>query len=353
MKTKSLFTTTFLLIISVLSFDLPARETPDGKIFIKSLLEAEYSGAMEDGIELNLTQEPYSVTLGEEDDRYSVSFTVIAHEDLNDDGIDDYVIYRKSEGMLGGNANTNSQYIFYIMKDEGEIDHSYEILGYAPFSYNIINEAEYKDKHLFVDIQQNFRTYYNDGEELEKTALNFTYKNGNLYEESYLTDCEMAKMKDKRIFKSDIANVERELNIDMHNYTEISSEKYISGDTVVAAWLGGCDNLAMGFSTDIKLSPNAKPTFGLYKKTVLDFISFLMDNTRYNTLMKKIYDSYIQTEYKENESKEYSFDNTWKCTVSKFDHDQSSNTLRIFMYMENVVNENQADNWDITIRKKE
>lgn len=353
MKTKRIFTAILSLIILVLSLNMSAHTAHDGKAFIKMLLEAECGGDICDEAELNLTEEPYSVTLSEEGDKYSVSFTIVAHEDLNDDGVDDYVIFRNSEGMLGGNANTNNQYIFYIMKNDMEIDKSYEILGYAPFSYNIINDTEYRDKHLFADIQQNFRTYYNNAGELEKVALNFTYKNGNLYEESYLTDCEMAKMKDKNIFLSDLQNVERELNIDMHNYTETSTEKYIAEDIIVNAWMYGCDNLAMGFSASVKLSEDVKPTLGLYKKTMLDFISFLAANTRYKTLLNKVYDNYLKIDYVENEVQEISFDNTWKYSVSKFDHEKSSGNLRLFLSLENIGNELQQENWDITIRRKE
>lgn len=351
MKNRHIFAIivfTFLFLPCLKAQDM----LPEEKAFIRSLLEAESGGDSTEVSELNVDQEPYSVSLGDEMDRYSVSFHIIAHEDLNDDGIADYIIYRNSEGMLGGNANTNNQYIFYIMKDDREIDKSYEILGYAPFSYNIIENASYYNKRWSVDIRQNFRTYHNGGEELPTAHLSFVYKDDNLYEESYLTGCAMAEMKDKRIFKSELEGVERELNIDMHNYTETSLEKYVSENMTLSAWLGGCDNLTLGFSSAVKLSPGVKPSSLLYKKTVLDVMQFLSDNTRYKTVLNKVISEYGDISFDDDEVKDINFDGTWKCNIPRYDYDKDSHSFKLFVYIENIVNSNQTDNWDITVRSK-
>lgn len=341
-----------VLLLCMLSV-AKAQDTPEEKAFVKSLVEAEYGGDMQAVSNINLEEIPYSVSLGDEMDKYSVYFHIIAHEDLNDDGIDDYLIYRMSEGMLGGNANTNSQYIYYIMSDDREIYRAYEILGYAPFSYNIVEEAKYNNKRFIIDIRQNFRTYYNNGEELETAGLSFIYKDGNLYEESYLSGCEMAKMSDKRIFRTELEGVERELNIDMHNYTETSLEKYASEEMTLNAWLSGCDNLTLGFSATVKLHDKVKPTNTLYKKTMIDFLRFLVDNTRYKTVMSKVLENYQILPDSSNADADIKFDQTWFCRIPSLDYNAQTNSLRIFMVIENRLNINQEDNWDITIRRKD
>lgn len=351
MKTKTHLAIIILLLLPMLT--LEAQHTPKEKAFVKSLIKAEFGEDMQTATKLNLDEAPYSVTLGEEGDKYIVSFYVISHQDLNDDGVNDYLIYRISEGMLGGNANTNNQYIFYIMKDDREIHKVYEILGYAPFSYHIIEDASFEDKQLKIDIRQNFRTYFVDIENLKTTSLTFEYKGDNLYEESYLTGCEMAKMKDKRIFKADVEDVERELNMDMNNYTETSSEKYVSDDMTINAWLSGCDNLILTFSSVVKIHDQVRLTNTLYKKYLLDFLRFTKDNTRYGSLIGKILDNYESVEDRPNADIDIKFDDTWSVRIGALKHNEETKTLHISMTIENIINHNQEDNWDITVRRKE
>lgn len=351
MRRKKHFAVIILLWMSILG--LKAQHTPHEKAFIKNLIRAEYGGDMQVVSSINLDESPYSVTLGEEGNQYIVSFYIISHKDLNGDGVDDYLIYRISEGMLGGNANTNNQYIFYIMKNDWEIYRTYEILGYAPFSYHIIENAAFEDNQLKIDIIQNFRTYSVDFENLKTTSLTFEYKDNNLYEISYLTDCEMGKMKDKRIFKAEVEDVERELNIDMNNYTETCQEKLESDDVTINAWLSGCDNLTLAFSSVVKIHDQVKLTNTLYRKYLLDFLRFTKDNTRYSSLIGKILENYESVEDRPNADIDMKFDGTWSVHISALEHNENANTLRIFMTIENIINHNQEDNWDITVRRKE
>lgn len=78
-----------------------------------------------------------------------------------------------------------------------------------------------------------------DDEPLGATDLNFIYKNGNVYEESYLEECELAKWKNKQLFRG--SEVTR--TIDMHNYTESVHEKFNTKEFAFSADLSGCDNL--------------------------------------------------------------------------------------------------------------
>lgn len=341
-----------LTLISILLFTTfsysTAQETLAEKAFIKSLINKEYSNAA-DARDLNFSELPYSVTIDEEGDPYTVYFSIIAHEDLNEDGIDDYIVFRNSEGMLGGNVHSNQEYLFFIMKNDKEFNRKYEILGYAPFSYNIINSTSYKDKRLTAEITQNFRTYM--AEDLQSTTAHFGYKDNNLYEESYLTDCDMGQMKDKSIFKTDLPNVKRNLDIDMDNYTEIAAEEYIQGDTIINASLGGCDNLGLRFEISIKV-PQEKFTNNFYKERALEVFDILIARTRYKTIVSKALADYKKQSYKSNDPISANIDNGWSYLVSKFNYNKDSNYLSFSISIDNTVNPNQEENWDITTRRK-
>lgn len=339
---------TIIFSLLILSFHLTAQKTPEEKTFIISLIDNEYR-IPEKPRELNLSEPPYSISLGEEGDPYTVYFSIIAHEDLNDDGIDDYIIVRKSEGMLGGNANTNQMYTYFIMKNNREIDTQHDILTYAPFSYNIIEGINYKNKRLTADITQNYRTYM--GENLQSSTVNFVYKNNNLYEESYLTDCKMGQMKDKSIFKTDLPNVKRSLDIDMHNYMEVAHEEYIQGDTIIQASLEGCDNLGLRFDISIKV-PEKNFTSQFYKDRTFDIFDILIANTRYKTILGRALIDYKDHAYEANKMVNADIDDTWSYFVSEFNYDKDHNRLNCWISIQNLVNENQVENWDITTRRK-
>ncbi|WP_163318923.1 hypothetical protein [Dysgonomonas sp. 520] len=342
---------TLLLLFTLISINLSAQQTDEEKRFINELLVDEDTGEYED-VELNMLDIPYCINIGEDVERFSVCMHMLAHEDLNGDGIEDYVIWRVSEGMLGGNANTNNEYIYYIMKDDRTIDKKYSVLGYAPFSYNILDEMEYKDGKLKGVATQNFRTYYNEDGELKSTPVSFLYKDGNLYEESYLNKCEMGKMKDKTIFKSDLPNVERDRNIDMHDYTEYSSEKCVKGDTLVTASLSGCDNLSLSFELTLYNFPHQAQTKEFYQQKILDLIGFLRNNTRYKSTLQKVADNYKKQTYKDNEEKTGTLDNKWTYTLSKFQYNSKRKAFQFRLSVGNMVNPNQTENWEITSRKK-
>jgi hypothetical protein len=126
-----------------------------------------------------------------------VTFHKIASDDFNNDGITDYIVERDSEGMLGGNANTNSQILYVIMGKNNTISEKHEIFMSAPFSYNILDGVSYEEGKLKASAIQNYRAYSVSADSLQSTELSFTYRDGNVYEESYLTGCALGKWKKK------------------------------------------------------------------------------------------------------------------------------------------------------------
>lgn len=334
-----------------------AQTSEEEKAFIKSLIDKEYFKPQQPK-EVNVSVIPYSVSLDDEGDPYTVYFSIIAHEDLNSDGVRDYIIFRNSEGMLGGNVHSNQQYIYYIMKNETEIDITYVLQGYAPFSNNIITDTDYKNKILTAEITQNFRVY--PVENLQSTTAHFIYKDDNLYEQSYLSDCELAKMKDKTIFKPDL-EVERETGIDINDYTAYHNEKYEKGDTLVWAYLTGCDNFSLNFNISIKVDRNIQFDQKQYDEVLLNSFNFLIENTRYKSMLKKALAKHKEnlkaytTVYTEGTARQGKFSDTWSYFIAmpRPYQDILNSLVQLRIELHNTINPKQEDNhWAVTSRQK-
>ena len=315
--------------------------------FLKKLIKEEIGNQKYD--QLKTERSPYSVHFPVEGDSYSVSFSIMHQADFNNDGIMDYVVSRDSEGMLGGNANSNNTFIYYIMKDEINYKEQHSILGYAPFSYNIIDEAKFDGDIFKIKATQNFRTYSSSVENLKSASFSFKYQNENLYEESYLTDCEMAKLESKTIFK-DIPNVTKRIrSIEMHNYAETIEEVYEKNDTLILAELSGCDNLSLSFDTDYKVSKSQMNDKKFRKETAFKLLNFLAENTQFSdemNVMLEYFETHPILDKGPGDYQGYDF----RILIQK--EDEKKNILRFLVQIDKITNPYQTENWDIATRNK-
>ncbi|PAM94860.1 hypothetical protein B4N84_10440 [Flavobacterium sp. IR1] len=312
--------------------------------FLKKLIEDETNG--HEYREKQINESPYYVSIAEEDP-YTVYFSIVAKADFNNDGIIDYIVNRSSEGMLGGNVHTNQQYMYCIMKDEINEKETHSILGYAPFSYNIIDEAKFMDNKLKVDITQNFRTYMS--EDIKSTSLSFIYKNGNVYEESYLSDCELAKLKSKTIFNN-IPEVEKRIrSIDMHNYTETIEEVYKKNDTIITANLEGCDNLTLSFDTNYNVEADKMDDTEFRKVTALQLLDFLAQHTQFSAEINVII-SYYKKHKINDEFIEDVPGFGFRILIQK--NNENKKQLRFLIDLKKIVNPKQDENWEIATRAR-
>ncbi|MCW2120225.1 hypothetical protein [Flavobacterium sp. 7A] len=321
-------------------------QLPDGnRDFLKKLIYDEI--AYEKYSNLQVTKSPYRVTFDNDGDSYTISFSIIKKFDFNKDGIMDYVINRNSEGMLGGSANSNQEYLYYIMKDETNYSEYHSILGYAPFSYNIIDKAIFVNDKFKIDITQNFRSY--DPDNLESASLSFVYKNGNVYEETYLSDCKLAKLKSKTIFK-DIPEIEKRVrSIEMHNYTETIEETFKNGDTIITANLEGCDNLILTFEKKYKISKNQIITAEFKKNAGIQFLKFLSKSTQFlkeATIAERYYSQKPVTDKFIETIRGYSF----RILIER--DSQYKKEIRLLFQITVLDNPNQLENWAVTTRQK-
>ncbi|WP_343681276.1 hypothetical protein [Chryseobacterium arthrosphaerae] len=281
----------------------------------------------------------YSVSFSNDGDSYTVSFQKIASDDFNNDGITDYIVERDSEGMLGGNANTNSEVMYIIMGKNSTISEKHEILMYAPFSYNILDGISYEGGKLKASAVQNYRAYSVPEDSLQSAQLSFVYKDGNVYEESYLTGCELGKWKNKKIFKS---ASEHYRSIDRHNYTETVNEKYHSDGFEASAELSGCDNMNVVFEGTYKTADTGIKSIGEKRKQFLDF---LLKNT---TLQKEI--AVVHNHYLTHQPSG-SYTDVGNLSFNIFtDKKKGEINFRLVITKEN--NPKQNENWDIVTRIK-
>ena len=277
----------------------------------------------------------YSASFPNDGDSYRVNFSKITAEDFNKDGILDFIVRRDSEGMLGGNANTNAEILYIIMKSDSAIAQKHKILIYAPFSYNILDEIDYNAGVLKANASQNYRTYSSDS--ILSTNLSFIYKNGNVYEKSYLSDCKLAKWKDKKVFKnSSLAS----RTIELHNYTEVVKDEFKNNQFQISAEISGCDNLDAVFEGEFKLN-NAK---NIDEKRKV-FLEFIAQNTNLQNELTVVKDYYLQNIPSENfaEYQDLSF---------KIFTEQKKGKVRFRLVLQSKENPNQTENWQITTRQK-
>lgn len=283
----------------------------------------------------------YTVSFHNDGDSYSVTYHKIASDDFNNDGITDYIIERNSEGMLGGNANTNSEIMYIIMGKDHKISQRHEIQQSAPFSYNILGGISYEGGKLKATAEQNYRSYNKPADSLESTNLSFVYKDGNVFEESYLTHCSLAQWKDKKIFNP---SSEHRRSIDRHNYTETIEEKYISKGFEASAELSGCDNLVIIFEGNYKTTDTGAKSIG---EKGNQFLSFLAKNT--NAVLQKdlsvIQNYYMAHKISDNEV------NVGNLSFNIFSN-KNKDELNFRLVITKESNPKQNENWEIATRAK-
>ncbi|REC61216.1 hypothetical protein DRF65_17180 [Chryseobacterium pennae] len=316
---------------------VPVSESQKNFDILKVLLDEEVGDEKPEEIDYK----NYIVSFRNDDDPYTVTFHKIASDDFNNDGITDYIIERNSEGMLGGNANTNSEILYIIMGKDHKISEKHEIQESAPFSYNILDGISYEGGKLKATAQQNYRSYNKPTDSLESTDLSFVYKDGNVFEESYLTSCTLAKWKDKKIFNPDS---EHHRSIDRHNYTETIEEKYASDGFKASAELSGCDNLEIIFEGTYKTADTSSKSIG---EKANQFLNFLAKNTS-PILQKDL--SVIQNYYLNHKMSEDNI-NVGNLSFNIFSN-KNKGELNFRLVMTKESNPNQNENWEIVTRTK-
>ncbi|MBW1654677.1 hypothetical protein [Flavobacterium quisquiliarum] len=315
---------------------------------LKKLMTDEYEiYKANEGTRMDLREYPFALSITDEaESRSTIYYSILAKDDFNNDGITDYVVSESSDSMAG------SRFVFVIMKDKRNIEEQHDVLEYAPFSYNNLDETKYNSKKITTVATKNWRTYdVTEDENNESANLVFSYQNGNLYEESYLTKCKLAKLESKTIFNS-IPNISRrERSIDIHNYTETISETYKVKDTLIHADLSGCDNPLFEFEFTIPVAKEQLSNPDFFKHQVVSALTFLAKNTQFSNDINPIIAYYEENEITEEQT---TIDHNLLFNVfaRKEDYNRKKKTFSIRINIERRYNAHQAENWEIATRRR-
>ena len=180
---------------------------------------------------------------------YSLRLWPLIAQDFNQDGIQDLVLEIESSGALGGNVNTNSSVNYLILDKKQKIVRNFEVLLYAPFSENLV-EYSVTGRRIEYSAVPNYRSHpeaYDNGE-LIVPPLTFevNWVKGIPVSTYYRDHCRLAGIKDKTLLKL-ARGVTRNVDIDIHNYTQVITEKAKINKLQVTATLEGCDKSTVDY----------------------------------------------------------------------------------------------------------
>lgn len=187
---------------------------------------------------------------------YSLRLLPLIAKDFNQDGIEDLAVEVESMGPLSGSVYTNSAVHYLLLNKNKKIIKEHQILLYAPFSEHIV-EYNLEGLRMYYSAIPNYRAHpesYEDGELLEPVIeFEVNWVDGAPVSTYYQDNCRLSDVDDKRIFTAN-PEVERSIDIDMHEYTQVIEEAITLKNIKVSAQLSGCDNKDLSFY--VEANPN-------------------------------------------------------------------------------------------------
>lgn len=345
-----------LLIILSITNMVKAQSTEQEKRFLRTYIEEQapkLMGTDMENIRMGFDEVPYYIHIDTTDHIRTITFTMLAHEDINDDGVDDYVLVYDVEGMQEGQQYVQGMLSMILMKDEMEVEKHHNIITEQPCSWYKIDHVRYLDKKVKATVTQSTCPNRPPVEKPEKTEITFAFDGNRCYEETYRSKCKMAQMTNKEIFKSEVAGkLVRQSGIHAETYMDVENEIYTEDGLEIKATLQGCDNLYLNFFISI-MYPSQERLLNIESKNIiLEKMTFLINNTRYKTILSKVKDDYEKQAYSSHASKKGSFDPSWKYVVSEITHKKDEQKLSFFIVVYNEENLNEENLWDMLMRRK-
>ncbi len=181
--------------------------------------------------------------------KYSLRLIPLLKQDFNQDGIQDIAIEIESMGPLGGSVYTNSAIHYLLLDRNKRITDQHEILLYAPFSEHIVEYA-LKGSRIYYSAIPNYRAHpeaYENGSLID-SPLEFTinWLKDAPISSYYQDNCQLAGSKNKALLKPN-RGVTRRIGIDMHQYTQVITEKIQVNNLHLSVDLEGCNTRQIGF----------------------------------------------------------------------------------------------------------
>lgn len=306
-----------------------------------------------DKIDLQLNEVPYTLHVDAPEKIYTVAFTILAHDDFTNDGVEDYVVSYDVEGLQGGQLYTLGMLNFVEMKDETQRKDVISMTTDQPCLWYKMDNLKYENKKLVTTITEKRCPHLPPIENPESTILTFAFDGSTLYEEGYRTKCKMAEMTDKTIFRKDLpGKISRSVEMNKQSFLDTASESYTEGDISIAGTLAGCDNLNLVFTMMIDTKNGQIFESESSKSKVLEMMDVLINCTRYKSLMTKMKNSYNKLEYSNTTARMGAFDGIWKYEVRPLQYDENEQTYTCTIILVNEENLHQANLWDIVMKRR-
>jgi hypothetical protein len=243
--------------------------------------------------------------------------------DFNNDGEKDILFRFIDEGCGGGGNCYGFEYIIAMIKNK-KLQKTYSLFGGGKLSYAQLEIDTIMKNKIFATFTEN--PYANldmpDKSDLRKVGLSFKYEDGRIVEESY-KNCQVANM-DKRIFKENPRyHIERSIELNDMFEEESNEKMFLDDSAYYLASFSGCENINLSFSKTIPNDDELGSNKSLIKKVLAENISFLIENTRYESTLtellnelKQIKNYEISIESNKQVNIEIQLGKSWFCKLS-------------------------------------
>lgn len=282
-------------------------------------------------------------------------YSIMEHEDMNNDSIADYLVFVSFEST----DQYNQKYItnmlrFFAMEDSIKYKKQTTITLSKPCGNYIIDGFNYENKKLKAMIKTSSCPHAEVMLEPERQMLTFAFDGDELYEESYRSECEVAKLSNKNIFKDKLkGDLSRKAFFNTEFFSDAITEYYVEDNIYVNTKLDGCDNLNLIFYFDIEHDEDAPKLSDKESKTkIMDALDFLAKRTHYKKIFNKIKKDYAKQVYSNSSFRKGMVDRIWQYEISNLYDDKAENEYKIVISINHLQNLNQSTDWDRIMRRK-
>jgi len=198
--------------------------------------------------------------------------------DFNNDGYIDYWGSVFDEGM-GGGGNMFSYELGVFQIEQNDVLKFIPIFDGSKFSDISYTLQGFKNGKPLIGVGINFQGSYDSAIEVDE-IIEIMFKNDQIIPVSYDSNCQMAEMTNKNIFKETLDNVLKKQVISPF-LDILQEEKYNNDDASYIANIYGCKDFFLEFS--IKVNQKKDPT-----RAALESFDFLIEHTRFSSIVKKL-----------------------------------------------------------------
>lgn len=211
--------------------------------------------------------------------------------DFDGDGITDALFRFMDEGLGGGGNAFGYDYRIVLLDKQQHIRKQYSIFGGGKLSYAQLDVNRVAQGKIYATYEENqfLRGNYEDTLDLKSYSLEFMLEGDRVVEKHY-RNCPLAAMK-KQLFRTDRGLQLRSSIESDDQYNESCTESISMPDgSHYTAMLEGCEDLNLYFSRTIAYKKELESEKELMKKTLLNQLLFLKENTIYKSLMTAGYE---------------------------------------------------------------